>query len=206
MSRFTRIVAYVAAVSAFVTGLAGVSAPPARANPGDVVEFSIPPGSQPEGIAPGPDGNLWFAEAAANKIGRISTKGKFAQFPIPTPSSSPQGIASGPDGNLWFVENSGNNVGRITTKGTITEFSIPTRCPLTSLSTPPASQHARSTAAAHDEIRCFDDSGKKIGRITTWGAITEFPIPTPNSLPHGIAPGPDGNLWFTEFVGDKIAR
>ena len=30
--------------------------------------------------------------------------------------------------------------------------------------------------------------------------ITEFPTTTPNSFPIGIANGPDGNLWFTEFA------
>ena len=29
-------------------------------------------------------------------------------------------------------------------------------------------------------------------------AITEFPVPTPDSAPAGIAAGPDGALWFTE--------
>ncbi len=31
--------------------------------------------------------------------------------------------------------------------------------------------------------------------------ITEFPIPTANSFPYGIAAGPDGNLWFAEISG-----
>jgi virginiamycin B lyase len=35
--------------------------------------------------------------------------------------------------------------------------------------------------------------------------FNEFPIPTANSGPIGIAEGPDGNLWFTESVG-KIGR
>jgi streptogramin lyase len=30
--------------------------------------------------------------------------------------------------------------------------------------------------------------------------ITEFPIPTPASVPLDITAGPDGNLWFTEFT------
>ncbi len=38
------------------------------------------------------------------------------------------------------------------------------------------------------------------------GQITEFPIPTANSSPTGIAAGPDGNLWFTELTGNKIGR
>src|SRR5215467_3397303 len=39
--------------------------------------FRIPTNnSQPEGITLGPDGHMWFAEAAANQIGRIDPKGK----------------------------------------------------------------------------------------------------------------------------------
>jgi streptogramin lyase len=44
----------------------------------------------------------------------------------------------------------------------------------------------------------------KIGRITTAGVITEFPIPTLNSAPNGITTGPDGALWFAEGIGNKI--
>ena len=36
--------------------------------------------------------------------------------------------------------------------------------------------------------------------------ITDFPISTGDSLPHGITSGPDGNLWFTETAGNKIGR
>jgi streptogramin lyase len=43
-----------------------------------------------------------------------------------------------------------------------------------------------------------------IGRITTAGVITEFPVPTAASLPEGITAGPDGNLWFTEAGASKI--
>jgi len=32
----------------------------------------------------------------------------------------------------------------------------------------------------------------------------EFPVPTAGSAPVGITAGPDGNLWFTEFYGNKI--
>lgn len=38
----------------------------------------------------------------------------------------------------------------------------------------------------------------RIGRITTEGVITEFPLPNPLSSAHEIITGPDGNLWFTE--------
>src|SRR5262249_5317872 len=35
---------------------------------------------------------------------------------------------------------------------------------------------------------------------------TEYPIPTTGSYPNGITAGPDGNLWFTEYTGNKIGR
>src|SRR6266568_3667145 len=36
--------------------------------------------------------------------------------------------------------------------------------------------------------------------------FTEFPIPTSNSALYNIAEGPDGNLWFTEGLGNKVGR
>src|SRR5438132_6103830 len=40
-----------------------------------------------------------------------------------------------------------------------------------------------------------------------WADITEFELPNPNSGPGpAIIGGPDGNLWFTELIGDRIGR
>lgn len=38
--------------------------------------------------------------------------------------------------------------------------------------------------------------------------VDEFPIPTPNSAGArgNITLGPDNNLWFTEYSGNKIGR
>jgi streptogramin lyase len=51
--------------------------------------------------------------------------------------------------------------------------------------------------------------GKKSGAkavSAVVGVITEFTIPTAASALHGVAPGPDGNLWFVEQSGNKIGR
>ena len=37
-------------------------------------------------------------------------------------------------------------------------------------------------------------------------AIVEVTVPTPNGGPYGIASGPDGSLWFTEMLADRIGR
>jgi hypothetical protein len=43
--------------------------------------------------------------------------------------------------------------------------------------------------------------------MTAAGAVTgEFAVPTTNSGPSGIAAGSDGNTWFTEDAGNKVAQ
>src|SRR6266508_3770137 len=74
----------------------------------------------------------------------------------------------------------------------ITEYSIPT-----------AGSVPIGIVSGPDGNLWFTESiGKKIGRITTEGTITEYPT---GRCPSAIASGPDGNLWFTESSG-KIGR
>src|SRR5262249_42777426 len=41
---------------------------------------------------------------------------------------------------------------------------------------------------------------------TCCGGVREFPLPAHGRGPLGITVGPDGNLWFTEDIGNKIGR
>src|SRR4051812_3374645 len=69
-----------------------------------ISDFPIPTANAaPLEITAGPDGNLWFTESGANKIGRMTPAGVVTgEFAIPTPNSAPYlGITTGPDGNLW---------------------------------------------------------------------------------------------------------
>ena len=57
------------------------------------------------GITTGPDGDLWFTETMANRVGRINpTTHAIDEFFLPSPSSYPTGITAGPDGEVWFTE------------------------------------------------------------------------------------------------------
>src|ERR1700694_3772093 len=85
---------------------------------GDITQYPVPtPGSVPDGIAAGPDGNIWFTELGANKVAKVTTSGGFTEYPVPTPNSGPSRITAGPDGNLWFTEVQAGKVGKVTTSG-----------------------------------------------------------------------------------------
>src|SRR5687768_6752281 len=66
------------------------------------------------GITVGPDGALWFAQAVANDIGRMTLDGEFSQVGGLTAGARPEYIAPGPANTLWFTEKDGNRIGRIT--------------------------------------------------------------------------------------------
>ena len=57
-----------------------------------------------DAIAQGPDHALWFTEANANKLGRVSLGGALNEFSAAAGGDSPAGIASAPDGSLYFME------------------------------------------------------------------------------------------------------
>ena len=171
------------------------------ATDGAFSEYPIPTaGSRPDEIAVGADGALWFAEATGNKIGRITASGVLTEYVLPVAASRPTGVAAGADGDVWFTERAlaapSGRIGRLTPDGVITEFSAG------------ISGHPLTIAAGPDGALWFTESpGNKIGRAdSASGAVTEYPVPTPQSAPWEITAGTDGNLWFTELLGNKIGR
>ena len=176
----------------------------ARMTPtGTLSEFSLPSANTlASDIITGPDGNLWFTEGS--KIARITPMGKISEFKLSPPTSA-QSIATGLDGNLWFTDQS--KIGRMTLTGKVSEFSLPIhQFPAGSnpIKSPAGSgpNQALSITAGPDGNLWFTEIGpagvgSSIGRITTSGNITEFPLPLANSFPSSITAGSDGNLWFT---------
>jgi streptogramin lyase len=204
-TRPLRIVA--ALVIALAAGLGGLVTG-ATAQPLVVTDFPVlTPNSAPTGITTGPDGNLWFTQPGANKIGRITPTGVVTEFFLTTPNGIPTGITSGPDGNLWFTLQGANKIGRITAfigpmgpVGTVTEFFVIT----------PNSAPTDITTGPDGNLWFTQRDANKIGRIVPAGplegTVTEFFVITPNSAPTGITQGPDGNLWFTQKSANKIGR
>ncbi len=207
----TRIWTKTSIVGAIITVVLGlVGAPAASASLDDTTLYLLGANSGPQGIVTGPDGNLWFTERYANKIGRITPDGAITEYPVPTAYSDPLGITAGPDGNLWFTAPgvgppgcSGSRIGRITLDGVITEYPLPWASD--PHSTTQGSCPRGITAGPDGNLWFAEYTGNAIGRITVDGVITEYPLPKFGG-PEGIATGPDGNIWFTESDANKIGR
>ena len=95
-------------------------------------EYALPTASSGVAtLAVGPDGNIWFTESTASKVGRVTTAGVVTEYALPTftdvvgvtRSSEPSCIIAGPDGALWFNQGAANRFSRITTAGVITSYS-----------------------------------------------------------------------------------
>jgi streptogramin lyase len=161
----------------------------------------ITPGSQAYAITSGPDGNLWFTEYVARRIGKFdATTNTATEFgPLQAPASS---ITAGPDGNVWFAETTLPAIGRITPLGVITEFTNGLV----------AGQSIGGLTAGADGSVWFLTSGtggSGIGKIDpASGAITIYTTGLSGASPllGGITGGPDGNVWFTDYYDGLIGR
>src|SRR5882672_6968588 len=104
----------------------------------------------------GPDGNLWFTEHDAHKIGKVTPMGEITEFSIPS-GNSPGRIATGADGNLWFTEaGSANSIGRITPLGQVSEYPVPSK----------ASDPYDIVAGTDGNLWFTELSSNKVGRVS----------------------------------------
>ncbi len=164
------------------------------------------------GLIVGPDHNLWFTLAGPqNQLGRITPNGMITLFSSPGTLSGGIGpIFVGPDHNLWFMlGNSQDRLGRITLNGTITTFAFPEI---------PSNGNISLLIIGPDDNFWFtnpiDDKIVRFSPTNPEKTATEFSLPAsdngsaghPSASPGSITVGPDGNLWFTEFLGHKIGR
>jgi virginiamycin B lyase len=154
--------------------------------------------NNPWAIATGPDGALWFTIQNGG-VGRITTAGVATTFTcVACQGHSPLSIIAGPDGALWFAVYGG--LRRIATSGVIDERWM------TGPSTLPV-----SLTLGPDGAIWFTQRDAKIGRMTSAGVATNFPVPgerTANGSetePTAITTGPDGALWFTHY-SNRIGR
>ena len=165
----------------------------------------ITPGSQAYAVAKGPDGNIWFTEYVAPRIGKYDVMaGKATEYgPLQGPATA---ITGGPDGNVWFTENMASGaapaIGRVTPDGVVVEFTDGFE----------AGQSLGAIVTGGDGNLWFTKrgtGGTAIGTlVVSTGAVTFYGTGIAGASPllGGLALGPDGNVWFTDYYDALVGR
>ena len=151
-------------------------------------------------ITAGPDGNIWFTVDVdffqTATIGRVNVKtGAVDEFPEPqniNGHAAPSAITAGPDGNVWFSDFF-DSIGKITPAGVITMYPVGQENPFPSQ---PEGIVAGPDGALWFTIHAFG----VIGRMTTDGQWTRFPLPYVGEGPHAIVRGPHDTVWWSEDI------
>ena len=125
-------------------------------------------------------------------------RGIFHEYALPSSQFVPFTITAGPDGNLWFTEIGGqggpSKIGVMTAQGKIREFTL-SHSILGSITRGPDG-NLWFTEFQYNET---GTTAGQIGRITTAGKISGFPLPTASNSPTSITFGTDHTLWFVEI-------
>jgi streptogramin lyase len=150
---------------------------------------------------------FWFSEYSAGRIGELWQNGTVRDFGIPETGAQPVGLAMDSHGNIWFVDQA--------TPGSLWQLT-PSLLP----SNQAFKQYHTKTLNSvpygvvidpSGNVWFTEGSGDRIGEFPSGSDsannMTEYPTPTPNSGPTGIA-GQKGTsyLWIAESYANKIAR
>ncbi len=185
-----------------------------------VEHFELPQlGAVPIFLCAGPDGSVWGTELLGSKILKVSKDGEVQEFTIPSTNSRPIGIIPDPEGKcMWFSEESGVKIGKITFDGVITEYPVPALQKNDIVASLAFDSEMNlwvqayvdiynPTPTGHDYIVKFDKSIRDLpGDDISGVPFSTHAIPSRNSVMHRIELGPDGNLWFTELMMDKLGK
>ncbi len=125
----------------------------------------------------------------------------------------PSGLAVAPDGGVWFT--GFRSIGRIAPDGLVSTFPLPDG----------ENEEGRivfkdgpivvggdgnvwfsGARGIRDENGGAVGDQPIIGRLTPTGELAEFDLPREGGHPIRLTTGPDGNVWFTEAFGQRVAR
>jgi virginiamycin B lyase len=157
---------------------------------------SFPAGGADGAIAPGPDGNVWFA--GSGFIGRLTRGGDVTRFPAPTTAGSD--VEAGPDNGIWFT--APGTVGRMSTDGQITLHRDVSGGP-------------GPIAPAADGAMWFTSAGGFLSRVASDGDALRSLLPggraqarasRAGETPDTMVRGPDGALWIAQSNPAGLAR
>ncbi len=153
----------------------------------------------PYGIAVDSHGNIWFTEASTNRLGLLNPlNGQISYFTPPgVASTTPlMEVVSDAQGQIWAT----------TFEASLLLHFNPTTHTFTIYSTALFQGGIYGlSSASNGDVWVVVTSANMLARLDVKAQrFLYYPIPTPHSLPIGLAEGKASTIWFTESGSDKI--
>ena len=167
-------------------------------NSGMFEEYAIPTESGgPFALLLDDDGNLWFTESQAGKIGVLDTKtAEIKEFSPKIPLKSPEALFFDTQGNLWIAEHTGPGIVKFDTAlETFEKISAPDSNSLPFGMT--QDKYGNIWFAQHtvDRLGVYDPYNDD---------LVEVQLPTTQSFTQFMTSDDKDNVWFVEQQGNKI--
>ena len=188
-----------------------------RTRSGQVLTYALPYFGYSDGLTRDPQGNIWLTIVTGSEynptllqfnpaLGVPGTSNGFTVVPMPASQACIR-RPSAALGRIWFP-NEGDCGPGVHTTAAIESYEPSTGQWAQYLPPTPDAAPGYPVADRWGRIWFAEGLANQIGMLDLQtGTITEFPVPTANSNPAGIAVDVGRDIvWFSEFQGNKIGK
>ncbi len=153
--------------------------------------------SGPSALLLDDNGNMWFAESLAGKIGVVDSKTfEITEYVPDTPLDEPFALLFDKSGSLWLSEHIGPGISKFDpVLETFERVEVPN----------PESLPFGMAIDKYDNIWFGQHVTDELGVYDPYNdQLIEVSIPTPESFTQFVTSDDDGNIWFVEQRGQKL--
>ena len=153
--------------------------------------------SGPSALLLDDNGDMWFAESLAGKIGVVDSKTfEITEFAPDTPLDEPFALLFDKSGSLWLSEHIGPSISKFDpVLETFEHVEVPN----------PESLPFGMAIDKYDNIWFGQHVTDELGVYDPYNdQLIEVSIPTPESFTQFVTSDDDGNVWFVEQRGQKL--
>jgi virginiamycin B lyase len=171
----------------------------------EVIEYPLPKPDLPHDLAIASDGRIVVTGMVSHVLYVFDpATGTFEEKPIPVPDANPRAIEIGPDGVWWIVLGDPGLIARYDpARGEWRDWDVGVY----------AHELAIDSAGRVWYNGHFTKAPEILGMIDpSDGTIRTFEVPSPplanggSTIPYGLRAGPDGTIWMTELLGNRLVR
>jgi virginiamycin B lyase len=163
---------------------------------GKVSEWPVPTPRFARDPAIAPDGSVYIAVMAGNKVARFDPKTQtFKEWDLPS-GHRPHGLLVDKQGTVWTTGNGNGTIGKLD----------PSTGRMTELKTPSGGGGPHTLIITDDQSTIWFtlQTGNKVASLDTrTGAIKEY---ASSGGPYGLALDRTGNVWFCRMGDDKMGK